>query len=74
MCRYDRFPCAAFREHKRLTGRPCLFSYAGRGARTSDDRRQVPQCFIGAGVRGQWAGRRQDLNAGQVNERNGIPF
>jgi hypothetical protein len=30
MCRYDRFPCAAFREHKRLTGRPCLFPTRGR--------------------------------------------
>ena len=25
MCRYDCFPCAAFREHKRLTGRPASF-------------------------------------------------
>ena len=29
MCRYDCFPCAAFREHKRLTGRPYLFPTPG---------------------------------------------
>ena len=25
MCKYDRFPCAAFREHKRRTGRPASY-------------------------------------------------
>ena len=35
------FSGRALREHRRLTGYP-FFSYAGRGARTSNDRRQDP--------------------------------
>ena len=45
MCKYDYFPCAAFREHKRPTGRPAS-SYTGRGARTVglvDDRTRKPR-------------------------------
>ena len=38
-----RFPCAAFREHKRLTGQPCLFPTPGgvRARAVIDDRTRV---------------------------------
>ena len=43
MCRYDGFPCAAFREHKRLTGQPYLFPTPGgvRGRTIIEDRTRV---------------------------------
>ena len=43
MCRYDRFPCAAFREHKRLTGRPASFPHRAGCEHGRAGRRQDPQ-------------------------------